>query len=110
MGDAVKEIAEIKEREIRPILNRITEIVRGHLPEKSYRIMLFGSWATLESLSTSDIDVAILGDDPVHDLAMVRIREEIDRLPTLRKVDVVDLWTVEDRFRKNVMEHAEILE
>lgn len=102
-------IAEIKEKEIRPILDRVTEIVRRHLPEKSFRILLFGSWATLQYVPTSDIDVGILGDGPVDDLTMAQIREEVDRLPTLRKVDVVDLWTVEDRFRKNVVKQAEML-
>jgi len=109
MGQAVNRIIEIREREIRPILDRVTEIVRRHLPEKSVRILLFGSWATLESAPTSDIDVGILGEGPVDDITVARIREEIDRLPTLRKVDVVDLWTVDDRFRKTVMEQAEML-
>lgn len=109
MTHAVKEIMTIREREIRPILARVTGIIRHHLPEPSFRILLFGSWAALTSDPTSDIDVAILGDGSVDPLTMARIREEVERLPTLRKVDVVDLWTVEERFRQSVMKRAETL-
>lgn len=105
----IAEIAEVKEKEIRPLLKRIVRIVRQHLPEASYRILLFGSWATLESLPTSDIDVGILGPGPVDELVMARIREEVDRLPTLRKIEVVDLWSVEDRFRAHAERNAELL-
>ena len=102
-------IREIREKEIRPLLREVVRIIRQHMPEESYRILLFGSWATLDSLPTSDIDVAILGPGPVKYLAMARIREEIDHLPTLRKFDIVDLCRVEDRFRESVEKTAERL-
>ncbi len=95
----IAKIAEIKEKEIKPLLREVVRIVRQYMPEESYRILLFGSWKTLESLPTSDIDVGILGPGPVDELVMARIREEVDRLLTLRKIEVVDLWSVEDRFR-----------
>jgi predicted nucleotidyltransferase len=103
------QMTEIKEAQIRPILKLVTQIMRRHLPETSHRILLFGSWATLESTARSDIDIAILGEAPVDELIMAQIKEEIDRLPTLRKVEVVDLWVVEDRFRNKVEQQAEIL-
>ena len=102
-------IAEIKEKEIKPLLKLVIQIVRRHIPAKSYRVLLFGSWATLNSIPTSDIDVGIFGAAPVDDLIMARIKEEIDRLPTLRKIEIVDLWSVEDRFRRTVEKHAEVL-
>jgi predicted nucleotidyltransferase len=99
----------IREREIRPIVDRVAGIIRHHLPEPSFRILLFGSWATHTAVPTSDIDVGILGDGPVASLTMAHIREEVERLPTLRKVDVVDLWIVEERFRRSVTKQAEAL-
>jgi len=68
-------IREIREKEIRPLLREIVRVIRQYTPEESYRILLFGSWVTLESLPTADIDVAILGPSPVNDLAMATIRE-----------------------------------
>lgn len=103
------ELAEIKEKEIRPLLREVVRIVRQCVPEESYRILLFGSWVTLESLPTSDIDVGILGPGPVDGLAIARIHEHIDRLPTLRKIEIVDLRSVEDRFRVKAERNAEQL-
>lgn len=102
-------IAEIKEKEIKPLLREVVRIVREHLPDRPYHVLLFGSWATLQSLPTSDIDVGILGPGPLDDLVMARIREQIDRLPTLRKIEIVDLWSVEDRFRERAERNAERL-
>ena len=102
-------IAEIKEKEIKPLLRDVVRIVRKYVPGEPYHILLFGSWATLQSLPTSDIDVGILGPGPLDDLAMARIREQIDCLPTLRKIEVVDLWSVEERFREKAERNAERL-
>ncbi len=60
-------------------------------------------------MPTSDIDIGLLGEAPVDFLVMAQIREEIARLPTLRKIEVVDLWGVEDQFRANVEQQAELL-
>ena len=94
---------------VRDILDMVTKIVRRHLPDHSYRILLFGSWARSDAMPTSDIDIGILGKQPVNDLTMARIREELDELPTLRKVEIVDLQAVDDRFREHVVQHAEPL-
>lgn len=103
----MSEAAVIKEKEIRPLLREVSQILRRHLPDPGYRILLFGSWATLDSTPTSDVDVGILGSEPVDEVVLARIKEEIDRIPTLRKIEVVDLQTVDDRFRATVEKHAE---
>lgn len=103
----MSEATVIKEKEIRPLLVAVTRVLRRHLPDPAYRILLFGSWATLDSIPTSDVDIGILGSKPVDEVVMAQIKEEVDRLPTLRKIEVVDLQTVEDRFRANVEKHGE---
>lgn len=102
-------IAEIKEKEIKPLVREVVKIIRQHVPDVSYRVLLFGSWATLQSLPTSDIDVGIVGPSPLDGLVMARIREQIGGLPTLRKIEVVDLSSVEDRFREKAERNAERL-
>ncbi len=94
---------------IQPILEQVTQIVRRHLPASACRILLFGSWARSDALPTSDIDIGILGEEPVDELTLAQIKEEIDGLPTLRKVEVVDLHLVDDRFRNHVVQQGEIL-
>lgn len=103
----MSEAAVIKDKEIRPLLREVIQVLRRYLPDPAYSILLFGSWATLDSIPTSDVDVGILGRKPVDELVMAQIKQEIDRLPTLRKIEVVDLQTVDDRFRANVEQHGE---
>lgn len=102
-------IEEMKERDIRPILKHIVEVIRRYLPDESYRILLFGSWATLEAAPTSDIDIAIDGAAAVDPAVMSEIREEIDQLPTLRKIQVIDVRHVHEGFRDRILGQGQVL-
>ena len=102
-------IGEMKERDIRPILTRIVQVIRRYLPAESHRILLFGSWTTLEAAPTSDIDIAIAGATAVDPTVMSEILEEIDKLPTLRKIQIIDIQHVHDRFRDRVLSQGQVL-
>ena len=107
--DRMSLIGEMKEREIQPILTRIVHVIRRYLPDESHRILLFGSWTTLEAAPTSDIDIAIAGETPVDPTVMSEIHEEIERLPTLRKIQTIDVQHVHDRFRDRVLSQGQVL-
>ncbi len=94
---------------IHTLLEAIIQAIRHHLPDPSYQVLLFGSWARRDALPTSDIDIGILGKEPLDDLILIRLKEEINLLPTLRKIDVVDLRVVDDRFRHRVLEQGRVL-
>lgn len=91
------------------ILKQSLRIIRRHLPGGDYRILLFGSWAKGSAQETSDIDIGILGAQPVDDLLLIRLRDEIRGIPTLRRIDVVDLSQTDDTFRKEVLSYARAL-
>lgn len=74
-----------------------------------YRVVLFGSWAEGTARPGSDIDIGIVGEQPLSKRVLVSIRERIDDLPTLRKVDIVDLASVSERFRTRAMKYAKPL-
>lgn len=79
------------------LVREIKEIILRHA--KPQRIYLFGSEANGEARSDSDIDIAF------EDLAkpsLEPIREEIDRLPSLVKVDIHNLAECEPRFVNRV--------
>jgi predicted nucleotidyltransferase len=107
--DRMSLIEEMKERDIRPILTRIVQVIRRFLPDESHRILLFGSWATLEAAPTSDIDIAIAGATAVDPTVMSEILEEIDTLPTLRKIQIIDVQHVHDRFRDHILTQGQVL-
>jgi len=104
-----KAIQELRERDIRPVLQRVVQVIRRYLPNESYKILLFGSWATLEAAPTSDIDIAILGLTPVDPAIMSKIHEEVDELPTLRKIQVIDGVHVQERFRDRILHQGQVL-
>ncbi len=58
---------------------------------------------------TSDIDIGILGQSPVPNEQMLEIRAKVDAIPTLRKIEVVDLQTTDARFRAHAMKEAKQL-
>ena len=86
----------------------VRDIINRELPS-GYRMILFGSFAQGKAGPTSDIDIGILGKKPVPNKLMVRIRAKVDAIPTLRKIDVVDLQTADSRFRDHAMKHAKPL-
>ncbi len=88
------------------IIQEALGIIRRHLPDRGLKVFLFGSWAKGSAEPTSDIDIAILGPLPIDDLLLLRIREEINGLPTLRRIDVVDLNNTDERFRDDVLSFA----
>ena len=70
---------------------------------------MFGSWTTLEAAPTSDIDIAIEGATVVDSTVMSEVHEEIDKLPTLRKIQIIDIQQVHDRFRDRVLSQGQAL-
>ncbi len=90
------------------IIKEAKKIIRNYLPE-DYKILIFGSWAKGNSLETSDIDIGILGKKEVSWHLMAKILQEIENIPTLRSIDVVDLNSVEKGFKNKVLEYAKVL-
>lgn len=68
------------------ILNRVIKICREHDVDHVY---LFGSYAAGTARPTSDIDIVIKGGRDLEEL-----REEIDRIPTLKTIDL--FWYDQD--------------
>lgn len=77
--------------EVLGVARQVAAIVRHEVPDREYRVFLFGSWATGNARERSDIDIGIQGPVAVDSVVMLRIREACDALPTLYTVDVVDM-------------------
>ena len=90
---------------VQTIIQQTSSIIRKHLPS-DYRIVLFGSQANGNALTASDVDIAVVGKEKVSPSIMAKIRDEVDGIRTLRGIDVVDLMTVDESYRKNVLSYA----
>ena len=80
----------------------IARAVRALVPD-THRIVLFGSRATGRAGDRSDWDIGVVGSTPLDGAILERIREALDRLPTLRTFDVVDLSTAAPELRARAM-------
>lgn len=85
----------------------IREIVGKHLDLTKYRLFVFGSRVTGGGNDRSDIDIGIEGVEPVPFGKIEDIREEIEKLPVLYKIDVVDFREVDPKFREVAIENIE---
>lgn len=86
-----------------PDLNRVREVVRGHLQDPLYRVFLFGSRASGRARERSDWDIGILGPEDVPGYLLAKIHDDLDELPTLHRFDVVDLHCVSEEFRREAL-------
>ena len=74
-----------------------------------YQLFIFGSEASGVADRCSDIDIGILGPQPISGAVMQHIRQDLETLRTLRPFDVVDFSSVDESFKREALEHAERL-
>ena len=90
----------------REIIKKVTQIILKHArPE---RIYLYGSQVSGDSTTASDIDIAF-HDENCKYTALTGIKEEIEKLPTLLKIDIVNLHHTEERFKQRVIATGKVL-
>jgi predicted nucleotidyltransferase len=87
----------------------IREAVQQLLDIERYQVFIFGSEATGVADRRSDIDIGILGPQPVPGAIVQQIRERLEGVRTLRAFDVVDFCSVDESFKAKALEHAERL-
>lgn len=95
-------------KEIEELLGK----VKGRLSPRlsaGARLLLFGSWAQGKALPQSDLDIAVQCKRALPFSKMVELRAELEKIPTLRSIDLVDLNAVDDRFKNNILKDAKVL-
>lgn len=72
------------------ILEEVVKIARNNL-STGFRLYLFGSYATGKNTPHSDIDIGLETDQPVSHTEISKIKQQIDDIRTLKKIDFVYL-------------------
>ena len=67
------------------------------------RLFLFGSRARGDARRTSDIDVAVLPEAPLIPGTLARLREALEESDIPYRVEITDLSTVSEAFRRKVL-------
>jgi predicted nucleotidyltransferase len=89
--------------EIRKVCTRMEADLRG------YRVVLFGSRASGRAADRSDFDIGIFGEAPLPLRIFYEMEELLEEIPTLYRIDWVDLNRVSPGFRHEAMKHTEVL-
>jgi|CXWL01.1.fsa_nt_gi type I restriction enzyme S subunit len=88
---------QIPESEIK---KHLLPLAHKYLDLNKYRLVVFGSRAAGTAQPTSDLDIGIEGPTPVPRHLLAHLREEIKETPLLYKVDIIDLTTASDAFKR----------
>ena len=103
MNDATKS----RQDEIVALLKRLFQELAPQL--QGYKVLLFGSRAAGKAGPRSDFDLGVLGTIPMPLNVFYQIEDKLEALPTLHKIDWVDLNRVADEFRQRALQHAVVL-
>ena len=87
----------------------INNVLKKNLAGLNYRAFIFGSQANLTELKRSDIDVGLIGIEQISPKHLAAIEEEIENLPMLYRVDLINFNEVDDRFKTVALKNAEWL-
>lgn len=80
------------------IVNSVKDVILKYA--KPTRIYLYGSQVNGEAKSTSDIDIAYDDENSKNDYI---IKEEVEKIDTLIRIDLINLAKCEERFRNRVL-------
>lgn len=85
-------------------LDEVRRIVVANLAGQRARVFLFGSRVWGRPGRGSDVDVGILAEQKLSPATLARLRETLEESHIPYQVEVVDLSTVEEGFRRKVLE------
>lgn len=88
---------------------QIIEIAGKYLDINSYRIFFFGSRVKGDNFPRADIDIGITGPEEIPIEIKMKIEEELEKLPTLYKVDFIDFKNVSNKFKKEALKYIEYI-
>lgn len=85
----------------------VREILAKHLPDREVRA--FGSRVSGTAKKFSDLDLVVMGDDPVPLSILSALEEAFSESDLPFKVDVVDWAAADENFRRVVWEEGLIV-
>ncbi len=74
-----------------------------------HRVVLFGSRAKGTAAPRSDFDIGVDGAEPLPLADFFAVEDALEALPTLYRIDWVDLRRVSPEFRERALEGAELI-
>jgi predicted nucleotidyltransferase len=76
---------------------------------RGYRVVLFGSRVSGDARDRSDFDIGVLGEAPLPLRTFYALEDLFEEIPTLYRIDWVDLNRVSPEFRREALKQTEVL-
>lgn len=87
----------------------VLRIISKHLDLRDYKVFFFGSRINGKAEEGSDIDIGLEGDKSVSLATLAKINEDFEELPIFYKIQAVDFFGADDRFKIVAKEKVEFL-
>jgi|SRR3989344_532524 len=78
-----------------------------NLEREKHHLFFFGSRVDGTGNEQSDIDVGVDGIEAIPEKSLATIRNAVESLPTLFKIDIVDFTRVKPQFKEIALKHIE---
>ena len=91
------------------VTDSVLRAVKRHISFRHYRLFYFGSRVSGRATARSDYDVGLEADEKIPLEVMARIREELDEIPVLQKIDLVDFFAAPEGFVRRAKSDMEMI-
>ncbi|OHA24766.1 MAG: hypothetical protein A3D52_00415 [Candidatus Taylorbacteria bacterium RIFCSPHIGHO2_02_FULL_44_36] len=85
----------------------LARIASLNLSREKHRLFFFGSRVDGTGNEQSDIDIGIDGNETIPEKSLAAIRNAVEALPTLFKIDIVDFTKAKPEFKTIALKHIE---
>lgn len=86
----------------------VKQIVLKHIPKDNFAVFLFGSRAVGNAKPLSDIDIGILGLEPLPTIIKVDLESDLEESIVPYKIDLIDFYQVDKDFKKEALNTIKI--
>ncbi|WP_420238021.1 nucleotidyltransferase family protein [Telmatobacter bradus] len=89
-------------------LEIVRALLQRHLPERE--VWAFGSRVQGKAKTYSDLDLAVLGEEPLTLSTLAELAEEFSESDLPYKIDIVDWATTSERFREIIRQEYVVVQ
>ena len=86
----------------------VKQIVLKQVPNDAFAIFLFGSRAAGNAKPLSDIDIGILGTEPLPMIVKAHLDADLEESIVPFKIDLIDFYQVDKDFKKEALKKIQI--
>lgn len=86
----------------RQVAQEVAQLARQVLGA-DLEVIWFGSWPKGNANPRADVDIAVVGTEAFRPEQLARLRALADDVATLHEIDLVDLHTVGETFRDEIL-------